>query len=164
MNEEPPHFQTDRMGSLVFARRCRERGERIVGMLSLETIGYYSNEPQSQQYPFPFDLLYPSTGNFVAFVGNSESASLVRSAIGAFRLDGEFPSEGLAAPSFIRAAGLSDQWAFWQCGYPALMVTDTAMFRYPHYHRPSDTMDKISWDEFARVVDGLDAVVAELAE
>ncbi len=161
-NEEPPHFQTPQMGSLVYARRCRARGERIVAMLSLETIGYYSDADDSQGYPFPFGLFYPTTGNFIAFVGNVSSRGLVRDCVASFRRHARFPSEGGALPSFIGGVGWSDHWSFWQEGYPALMVTDTAPFRYPHYHTHEDTPDKLDYDRMALVVAGLEKVVGDL--
>ena len=163
VNEEPPYFQTEDMGSLVYARGCRARDEAIVAMLSLETIGFYDAAERSQHYPFPVGLFYPSTGDFVAFVGNFGSRSLVRRAIGTFREHAAFPSEGAAAPTSIPGVGWSDHWAFWQAGYDALMVTDTALFRHDDYHTPLDTIDRIDFDGFARVVDGLRHVVADLA-
>lgn len=162
-NEESPYFDSEAMGSLVYARACAAKKENIVGMLSLETIGYYSDEPNSQRYPAPFDRFYPKTGNFVAFVGNADSRPLVESAVGAFRRHAQFPSEGGAAPKSFRDVGRSDHWAFWQCGYQALMVTDTAPFRYPYYHEATDTPDKVDYGRLARVVAGLQRVIVELA-
>lgn len=164
VNEEPPHFWTDAMGSLVYAKRCKQRRERIVGMLSLETIGYFSDAPKSQAYPPPLDRIYPSTGNFIAFVGNLDSAGFVRRVVSHFREQCRFPSEGAAIPGFVSEAGWSDHWAFWQQGYPALMVTDTAPFRYPHYHTPQDTPDRIDYDRMARVVTGIERVIHILAD
>ena len=163
VNEEPPYFQQVEMGSWVYAKRSRQRNENIVAMFSLETIGYYSDERDSQEYPFPLGLLYPSTGNFITFVGNVGSRKLVRESIGSFRRHAKFPSEGGALPGSMPGVGWSDHWAFWQEGYPALMVTDTAPFRYPHYHQASDTPDKLDYDRMARVVDGLERVVSDLA-
>jgi hypothetical protein len=163
VNEEPPYFQTDQMGSRVYARQCREQGNNIVAMLSLETLGWYDDRPDSQNYPPPFGLLYPSTGNFIGFIGNTASRDLVRQAIGTFRQHEQFPSEGAAVPEAIPGVGFSDQWSFWQEKYPAIMVTDTALFRYPHYHRAGDTIDKVDFDRMSRVVRGLEKVVAELA-
>ncbi len=161
-NEEPPLFQTPQMGSWVYAKRCRQRGENVVAMLSLETIGYYSDDKGSQGYPLPFSLFYPSTGNFIAFVGNHGSRRLVRRAVGSFRRHTQFPSEAAALPGFITGIGWSDHWAFWQEGFEAIMVTDTAPFRYPYYHGPSDTPDKLDYDRTARVVEGLRRVVEDL--
>jgi hypothetical protein len=164
VNEEAPYFETELMGSFVYARRCRERQEKITAMLSLETIGYYSDEADSQKYPIPFNVFYPSTGNFIGFIGNVESGDLVKQVVATFRRDAKFPSEGGALPSQIDGVGWSDHWSFWQMGYPAVMVTDTAAFRYPHYHAAEDTPDKLSYDRMARVVVGLEAVVRDLAE
>jgi len=163
VNEEPPFYHTDDMGSLVYAKRSKQRGENIVGMISLETIGYYSDTEGSQSYPLPFSLYYPKTGNFIGFVGNIGSRSFVRKTIGLFRKHTKFPSEGVAAPGFIPGIDWSDHWSFWQQGYPALMVTDTAPFRYPHYHTPQDTPDKIDYQRTARVVVGLTQTVKSLA-
>jgi hypothetical protein len=164
VNEEPPFFWSEEMGSLVYAKRCRDRGENIVAMLSLETIGYYSDAPGSQEYPLGLlNLVYPITGNFIAFIGNLASGNLVQQVVGSFRSHTQFPSEGAAMPSNVPGAGWSDHWPFWQMGYPALMVTDTAPFRYPHYHTIADTPDKIDFDRLARVVGGIERVVQELA-
>ena len=105
-----------------------------------------------QNYPAPFSMFYPSEGNFIGFVGNTGSRRLVRRAIETFRQNEKFPSEGCALPEAAPGVGFSDQWSFWQAGYPAVMVTDTAMFRYPHYHTPEDTIDKIDFERTARVV------------
>lgn len=163
VNEEPPHFQTDDMGSRRYARRCRERKENVAAMLSLETIGYYSDEDGSQKYPPPLGLFYPSRGNFIAFVGNLGSRALVRRCIRVFRDRASFPSEGAALPSFLPGVGWSDHESFWAHGYPGVMITDTAPFRYPHYHLAGDTPEKIDYDRCARVVDGVEGVVRELA-
>lgn len=163
VNEEPPFFWTDDMGSLVYAKKCRDRNENIVGMLSLETMGYYSEKPGSQEYPLGLlDRIYPITGNFIAFIGNLASSKLVKQAIGSFRTHTQFPSEGATLPENISGIGWSDHWSFWQVGYSALMVTDTAPFRYPYYHTPEDTPDKVNYEYLARVVAGLERVIVEL--
>ena len=162
-NEEPPYFQTDTMGSLVYARACKARGENVIAMFSMETIGCYADAPGSQHYPPIFNWLYPSTGNFIAFVGNLQSRALVRDTVGSFRELVQFPSEGGAVPGWMTGIGWSDHWAFWQAGYPAVMVTDTAPFRYPHYHRASDTPDKIDYERTARVVEGMARVIERMA-
>jgi hypothetical protein len=161
-NEEPPYFQTGQMGSLVYARACKARGERITAMLALETMGFFSDAEDSQRYPPPFNLLYPSRGNFIGFIGNLGSRPLVRQCVRSFRAHAQFPSEGGALPGFVTGVGWSDHWAFWQVGYPALMVTDTAPFRYPHYHQDTDTPDKLDYARLARVTLGLRAVITDL--
>ena len=162
-NEEPPFFLRMDMGSRVYASRSRGRKENIVGMLSLETMGYYSEAPNSQEYPFPFSFFYPHTANFIGFVGNIRSRHLVRLSLATFRNTTQFPSEGTAAPGWITGIGWSDHWSFWREGFRAIMVTDTAFFRYDPYHTRKDTPEKIDYDRLARVTKGLAEVVVELA-
>ena len=163
VNEEPPYTYTNAMGSRRYAERAASRGERITAMISLETIGYYSDDDDSQHYPFPFGYFYPDKGNFIGFVGNLRSRKLVRKAIASFRSRARFPSEGLAAPGWVTGVGWSDQWSFWRSGYPGIMVTDTALFRYPQYHSSADRPEIVVYDSFARVVHGLEGVVRDLA-
>lgn len=164
VNEEPPFFQTPQMGSFVYASHCRARNDKIAAMISLETIGCFSDAPGSQTYPSPgLGFFYPRTGNFIGFVGNTRSRRLLRRAISIFRDLKKLPSEGAALPGFIPGVSWSDQWSFWQHDYPGIMITDTAPFRYPHYHRPTDTPDKLDYDRFALVVSGMENVIADLA-
>jgi len=163
VNEEPPYFLTEQMGSLVYAGRCKAHGDRISAMISLETIGYFSDAPHSQTYPAPgLGVFYPSVGNFIGFVSNVPSRNLLRRAIALFRKHAKIPSEGAALPAFIPGVSWSDQWSFWQHGYPGIMITDTAPFRYPHYHSATDTLDKLDYDRFALVVSGMEKVIEEL--
>ena len=161
-NEEPPRFKTTGMGSYAHAKRSYERREDIVAMLSLETIGYYDTTRGSQQYPGALKPFYPSTGDFIAFAGNTASRQLVNRCVESFRAHVQFPSESAALPEVIQQIGWSDQWSFWQFGWPALMVTDTALFRNPHYHRASDEATTLDYDRMSRVVDGLTGVVRDL--
>jgi len=163
VNEELPWFATEKMGSLVHAGGLAREGMEVVAMLSLETIGWYSDAQGSQRYPFPFNLLYPSTGDFIAFVANPRSRSLLHRVIGSFRRHAAFPSEGAVGLESIAGVSWSDQWAYWKFGWPAVMVTDTAPFRYPHYHTLRDTPDKLDYERLARVVQGLEGVLRDLA-
>ena len=163
VNEEPPHFHNESMGSLRYARRCEERKENIVAMIALEMLGFYVDETGVQGYPPPLQHAYPETGDFIGFVGDFGSGGLVRKAIGHYRESTDFPSEGLVGPAWINGVDFSDHWSFWQAGYPAIMVTDTAFFRNEHYHKPTDTPDRLDYDRMARVIAGLARVVAALA-
>jgi hypothetical protein len=162
VNEEPPYFKTEAMGSYVYARRSHERGENIVAVLSLETIGYYDTRRGAQAYPPGLRSLYPDTGDFIAFAGNVASRGVVSRCVGTFRTSVQFPAEGAALPEIIQEIGWSDQWSFWQFGWKGLMVTDTAPFRNPHYHRETDLPATLDYDRMARVVEGLGAVIEEL--
>ena len=160
-NEEAPYFLGPEMGSFVYAR---ERGAGVKAMFSLEMLGYYRDAPGSQTYPAPLGLFYPDRADFIAFVGDLGALGLVRKSIGAFRRNAKFPSEGLAAPSIIPGVSWSDHWSFRKHGYPAVMVTDTAFYRYPHYHLPSDTPEKLDYERMARVTLGLAAMLKDLNE
>lgn len=155
-------FRTPGMGSYQYAKRCEANKDNIVGMISLETIGYYSDAPGSQQFPPGLGYFYPNTGNFIGFVGNLASLDFVNKCIAAFRATTQFPSEGLAAPPGIDQAGWSDHRNFWDKGWPALMITDTAPFRYPYYHLPEDTPEKLDFARTARVVAGLERMLDKL--
>ena len=161
-NEEPPFFKSDCMGSRVHAKGCRKRKEKVIAMFSLETMGYYSDARSTQIYPPPMSIFYPSTGNFIAFVGNLSCRGFLREVIASFRRNALFPSEGAALPSWIPGVDWSDHWSFWKEDYPAVMITDTAPFRYPDYHSISDTPDNIDYDRLARVVTGLEKVFREM--
>ncbi len=163
VNEEPPFSFSPEMGSVVNARAARDRGDRVLAMLALETIGYYSDRPGSQHYPFPLNLIYPDTANFIGFVGNLGSGRLMRRAVRSFRRHTTFPAEGAAVPAWVTGVGWSDHWSFWQAGYRAIMVTDTAFYRYVYYHTAGDTPDKVDYERTARVVAGLAGVISDLA-
>ncbi|MGE5207754.1 MAG: M28 family peptidase, partial [Alphaproteobacteria bacterium] len=163
VNEEPPYFLSDEMGSSIYARRCKDRGDQISAMISLETIGYFTDAPGSQTYPSPgLGIFYPKVGNFIGFVGNIHSRGLLRRVVALFRKNAKIPSEGAALPAFVPGVSWSDQWSFWRCGYPGIMVTDTAPFRYPYYHSSSDTPDKLDYDRFTLVVSGMEKVIEGL--
>lgn len=163
-NEEHVGQPATAMGSNVYAQHCKAQSEEIVGMWSLETIGYFCSDADSQRYPEPFDLFYPTTADFVAFVGNAQSRQWVRRSVDAFRRAKAFPAEGVAAPKKFADINRSDNWGFSQAGYPALMVTDTANFRYRHYHTEHDTPDKVSYVQLARLVRVLSETLSALAD
>jgi hypothetical protein len=163
VNEEPPFFKTEAMGSLVYANRSAKRREQIVGMIALETIGYFSDEPGSQHYPQPLRFFYPNKGHFIGFVGNFSSSQLLRQAIDIFRKNATIPSEGAILPAFIPGVDWSDHGSFWKNDYPAIMITDTAPYRYPYYHRAQDTPDKIDYEKMTRVISGVQKIVEVFA-
>ncbi len=164
VNEEPPLFWTRDMGSDVYARAARARGDDIRAMISVETIGYYRDAPGSQRYPPIFAWFYPDRANFIGFVSNVSSRALLKRAVAAFRAASDFPVESLAAPAFVPGVGWSDQLSFWFAGYPGIMVTDTALYRYPWYHTAQDTPDKIDYERFTVVTQGMCGAIAALAD
>lgn len=163
-NEEPPHFQGPNMGSVRHAQKLHVDGVHVLGMLSLETMGYFTDAPRSQHYPGAASFFYPDTGNFIAFVGDTSSRALTHRVIKTFRAQRVTRSEGTALPRSTPGIGWSDHWSYWQHGIPALMVTDTAPFRDPHYHTPRDTADHLDYERLARVTQGLIQTIAALAD
>ena len=163
VNEEPPFFFWGEMGSRVYARAARARGDDIRVMLSLEMLGCYSDEKGSQGYPPLLGHFYPAQGNYIAFVSNLRSRRALRGVFDAFRAASGFPAEKLAAPALVPGIAWSDQLSFWREGYPAAMVTDTAFHRYRHYHQPTDTPEKLDYGRMAKVVEGLAGTLETLA-
>ena len=162
-NEELPYFMGPDMGSWVSAKRSRDRGEKLCAMLSLEMLGYYSDQPGSQRYPAPLGLFYPDRGNYIAFVGDLGAFRLVRKCFLKFRNNSPFPAEWLSGPASIPGVTHSDHWSFRNLGFPAIMVTDTAYNRNPHYHQASDTPDTLDYPRMAAVTLGLAAMLKDLA-
>ncbi|HTT41016.1 MAG TPA: M28 family peptidase [Burkholderiales bacterium] len=162
VNEEPPFFYWGQMGSQVYARAARRRGEDIRVMLSLEMLGYYRDEPGTQRYPPLMRWFYPNRGNFIGFVSNLRSHRALARVYEAFRNHCDFPAERAAVPSWVPGVGWSDQLSFWRQGYPALMVTDTAFYRYPYYHTAEDTPDKVDYARLTQVTSGLAGALSEL--
>jgi hypothetical protein len=164
VNEEPPFFQTKREGSRVYAEAARQRGDDIRAMISLETMGWFSEAGGSQHYPSPlFKLFYPTRGTFIGFISDFGSRLMMQQAAAAFQAHASFPVECCAIPFGRAGADLSDHAEFWRVGYPALMVTDTAMFRYPFYHTKEDTPDKVNYRALAQITTGMAGVVKTLS-
>ena len=162
VNEEPPFFYFGEMGSRVYARAARARGDDITLMLSLEMLGCFRDVPGSQRYPPLLRYFYPNRGNFIAFVSNLRSRAALREVANRFARHADVPVERLASPAIVPGVSWSDQLSFWREGYRALMVTDTAFYRYPHYHAATDTPEKLDYLRMARVVEGLAATLVEL--
>jgi Zn-dependent M28 family amino/carboxypeptidase len=161
VNEERPFLRTRKMGSRVYARACRERGENVAAMLSLETIGFCSAAPGSQRLSFGGWLL-PTAGDFLALVANRRSRPLLHQTRDAFRRTGNVAVRPLRLPENFPGAWSSDHWSFWREGYAAVMITDTAPLRYPHYHKPADTPDRIDYPWLELATGGIDAAVESL--
>jgi Zn-dependent M28 family amino/carboxypeptidase len=159
--EEPPAFMTSRMGSYVHARRCREKEDRIFGMISLEMLGYYSDYKGSQLYPSSiFRLFYPDRGNFIAFVGNISSKPFTKNMRDAFRAHSSLPVETLHGISLVPGVDFSDHRSFWKFGFPAFMITDTAFYRNPNYHGPGDTAETLDYEKMAELIRGLHKAIS----
>lgn len=151
--EEPPHFRTQYMGSYVHAKSLADAKANIKAMICLEMIGYYSDKPNSQQFPVEaLKNLYPSTGNFIAVVGNMTEVGLVRNVKTSMQKASAVPVYSINAPDNIPGIDFSDHQNFWKFGFPAVMITDTAFFRNPNYHKRTDTIDTLDFGKMSEVV------------
>jgi Zn-dependent M28 family amino/carboxypeptidase len=157
--EEPPAFGTRHMGSKVHAKNAKKNNERIDGMLCLEMVGYTCHQEGCQGYPFPLMFMnYPKKGNFIGIVGNLKSRGLTSSLFKAFQKNRELPVIKLTVPFggwIMPSVRLSDHSPFWDQGYRAVMITDSAFYRNPHYHMYTDTMDKLDFEFMAELVESL---------
>lgn len=163
--EEPPFFRSAYMGSAVHARALLKEGAQVRAMLSLEMIGYFSDAERSQLFPNPMlRLFYPTRGNFIAIVGKVGQALLVRKIKGAMKGASSLPVYSINAPRSIPGVDFSDHLNYWDAGYPAVMITDTAFYRNPNYHTAADTAEKLDYGRMAQVVEGVYAAVIDLAQ
>jgi len=165
-NEEPPFFNLGEMGSQLYARACRDAGDDIRGMACLETIGYYSGQRGSQRWPGNLlSLGLPDVGDFICMVGPVSARSFIERCAEAFERRAAFPLLAAAVPETLaEQVSWSDHRGFNEVDYPAFMVTDTAPLRYPHYHLPSDTPEKLDYGSMARVVAAMQSVVEDVAD
>ena len=163
VNEEPPFFKTADMGSFIYARQAKAKSEDIKAVLILEMIGYYSNRIFSQRYPLFLGPFYPNRANFIAVVGNFANRGLVKQVSNYFKQGSKFPLRSAVLFDFVPGIDFSDHWSFWQMGILSVMITDTAFYRYPHYHSNSDTFEKLDYQKMAEVVEGLGSVLVKLA-
>jgi Zn-dependent M28 family amino/carboxypeptidase len=161
--EEPPNFRTENMGSAVHADSLAKRKADVSGMISLEMLGYFSDEPGSQTYPAPgMGLLYPSRGNFISVVGNGSSWGFTRRVKARMAGATELPVRSINAPASVPGVDFSDHLNFWVHGWNAVMITDTAFFRNPNYHEITDTADTLDYQRMAHVVTGVYAALTTL--
>lgn len=163
VNEEPPFFKSKNMGSFVYANLARENKEQITSVLILESIGYYSDRPNSQRYPPLFGPFYPNKGNFIAVVGNIRSSWLVKRFVRFFKEFSDFPIESISTFEFIPGVDFSDNWSFWRFGFPAIMITDTAFYRNPNYHSVKDTFGTLDYSALSEVVRTIFLVICKLS-
>jgi hypothetical protein len=162
--EEPPFFRTGHMGSAVHARSLRARGVRVRLMISLEMIGYFTDAAGSQRFPLAMlKAFYPTRGNFIAVVGKFGQGSAVRRVKAAMRRASPLPVHSINAPRWVPGVDFSDHASYWEAGYPAVMVTDTAFYRNPYYHTARDTPGTLDYARMAMVVQGIHAAVLRLA-
>ncbi len=160
--EEWPVYRSSNMASYHYAKSLAEKNERVEGMICLEMIGFFCDREGCQHYPFPFmSLTFPKTGNYIAMVGNMRSKAFTRRVAKSFKKATDLPLITLNAPAIMIGIDFSDHWSFGKFGYQALMVTDTAFYRNPHYHGPTDIPETLDYERMGKVVEGLMAAIRE---
>jgi Peptidase family M28 len=161
--EEPPAYLTGHQGSRIFVRSCRTSGDRVLGAIILEMVGFTAAR---QHYPYLARWPgYPAEGNFIGIIANWRSWRVGRAVRRGFRKNTGLPVESLFLPfngRLLPETRLSDHASFWDAGLPALMITDTAFFRNPNYHLPSDTIDTLDFTFMAKLVKSLELALLEL--
>ncbi|MCX5855821.1 MAG: M20/M25/M40 family metallo-hydrolase [Deltaproteobacteria bacterium] len=162
--EEPPVFRTEHMGSYVYAKDAKAKNENIKAMICLEMLGYYADKKGGQTFPLPLmGLMYSSTPDFIAVVGNLQSRSLVERVKNTLKRNQGIPVESLSTVGFVPGVDFSDHWSFWKMGYPAVMITDTAFYRNPNYHTEKDTIDTLDFNRMTELLNGLEQVAKDLS-
>jgi hypothetical protein len=163
--EEAPYFGSAEMGSMVHAKSLKDRGIMVRRAIILETIGYYSDLSGSQTFPDPaLKALYPDTGNYIALVGRLDQYALLETIKAKMKTATDLPVYSVCAPATVVGIDFSDHRSYWEYGFPALMVTDTAFYRNPHYHKSSDTSDRLDYARMAKVVEGVYGAIAKWPE
>lgn len=154
--EEPPFFATEEMGSFIHAGSLKEQNIQVKLMISLEMIGYFSDQPNSQEFPVSIlKLFYPTKGNFISIVGNFSNVLTVRNVKSAMQSGADLPVYSSNVPTFIPGVDFSDHRNYWKFGYDAIMITDTAFYRNYNYHTTNDTAENLDYERMAKVVEGL---------
>jgi len=154
--EEPPYFRTEKMGSYIHATSLKQKNQKVKIMIALDMIGYFSDNKNSQNFPFPLlDKIYPDQGNFIAIVGNLSNMGTVRTVKHSFKTATDLPVYSFNSPSFVPGIDFSDHLNFWNMNYPAVLITDTSFNRNLAYHTEHDTADKLDYVKMASVVQAI---------
>ncbi len=162
-NEEPPFFATRKMGSYIHAKSLHDKRVPVKVMICLEMIGYFSDKPNSQSFPLPFmKWFYPDKGNFVGVVGKLGQGRITKRIRDIMRKNSRIGVYSINAPKIIPGVDYSDHRNYWHFEYNAVMITDTAFYRNPNYHRRTDTIDTLDFEKMYQVINGIFAVLTKL--
>lgn len=162
--EEPPFFDTNQMGSAYHAESLAKESIDVKLMISLEMIGYFSDEKGRQLYPMPLlSLLYPGRGNYIGLVSNLDNREITKWLKGSMRGTTDLPVYSINAPSLVVGVDFSDHRNYWSKGYKAVMVTDTSFYRNASYHKESDTAEHLDYNRMGKVVIGLYEALVKLS-
>ena len=160
--EKPPYFGTNKMGSFIHAKYLKENNIDLIGMINYEMIGYFTDEPNSQEYPNEMmKNFYPSVGNFVLNTCDENSKSFLEQ-LNFQNISKDIESYDIVLPSELSMLTASDHLNYWSEGFSAVMITDTAHFRNPNYHTKNDTLETINFKKMQEVVDMVVCAIKQL--
>jgi len=163
--EEPPFFRSQMMGSAIHAASVADERERIIGVIVLEMIGYFSDESGSQGYPLPLmKAFYPGRGNFITVVSRWDQGRWIKQVKQDMKGATPLPVYSFRAPQALPGVDFSDHRNYWPHDIPALMVTNTAFHRNRAYHTPNDTADRLDYERMGLVVVGVYEAIRGAAE
>ncbi|MBL1232594.1 MAG: M28 family peptidase [Flavobacteriales bacterium] len=161
--EEPPHFKTEYMGSYIHAKYLKDNNIDIYGMLSVEMIGYFSDEKKSQTYPVGLlSLFYGNKGNYITLVRKFGSGKFARKFVKHYKKSKTINTKKFTGPKFLSGIDFSDHLNYWKFGFSALMITDTSFYRNFNYHEPTDTIETLDIKRMARVINGIYKTITTL--
>lgn len=163
--EEPPYFRTEQMGSYVHAKSLKDTKVDVLGMISLEMIGYFSDKENSQNYPLPaMSKMYGNKGDYITLVTTAEKGKFVEDFSQHFKQAKAIKTEEFNAPRSLPGIDFSDHLNYWNFGYSAMMITDTSFYRNKNYHKKSDTMETLDIRRMAKVIDGVYLALLKLVK
>lgn len=162
--EEPPFFSRPEMGSAVHASSVASRKDRIIGVIVLEMIGYFRDEPGSQAYPLPLlKAHYPDKGDFITVVSKWDQGGWISGVKAGMKGATDLPVYSFRGPTSLPGVDFSDHRSYWPHDIPAAMITNTAFYRNRHYHTPQDTADRLDYDRMGKVVVGVYEAIRSLS-
>lgn len=154
--EEPPYFRTENMGSHIHSQYLKDHNIDVYGMASVEMIGYFKDEKDSQSYPLGIlSWVYGNKGDFITLVKKFGAGDFVNNFRTQFKEANQIKTETFTAPKFVKGTDFSDHLNYWKFGYSALMITDTSFFRNKNYHEPTDTVETLDLPRMTKVIDGI---------
>lgn len=154
--EEPPYFRTENMGSYIHAKYLKDNNIDVYGMASVEMIGYFKDEKNSQDYPLGIlSWIYGDKGDYITLVRKIGAGNFVKNFIEEFKDSNQVKTKTFSAPKFVTGIDYSDHLNYWKFGYSAMMITDTSFFRNKNYHQTTDTLETLDLKRMTKVIDGI---------
>lgn len=161
--EEPPFFRTTKMGSYVHAKYLYDNSIDIKGMICLESIGYFNDEPNSQNYPLnEMNLIYGTKGNFITVVQNEKEEKFSSQIRDLMLKQGLIETKSFIGSSLVSGVDFSDHLNYWNFNFDAVMITNTAFYRNKNYHTKKDVLKTLNLKKLNQVIEQLYNTITSL--